>query len=238
MANFEKGIGLNSDRLHRNIKEFKSAVDDVRSKIKEAGRVLFDGLKEKWASPDAHVKSRDWNDLLCTVMINLEGDQAVTIDKVEDAAELVAKSLGASYKRVSDDIGMNYSWGKSDSGSFYGGWPTCLEAFPDGTVAMDVDSVKVILDLFNRNIEEVYTLMDAVPDRINIYDMNGDIQTGFSCRIKELKEKLVEGVKTVNTELKSYMDQYIADLMSAKAKAESAIQDNFSNPGTGVVKSN
>ena len=222
MANFEKGIGLNADQLHKDIKEFKSAVYDVDSKIAEACHLLFDGLKEKWASPDACAKSRDWDDLLGTVRSNLDGDRDVTIDKVEDAAQLIASSLGASYERVSRDIGMDYPWGRSnDCDSFN----SCLEAFPDGTVAMDVESVKVILDLFNRKIEEVYTLMDAVPDRINIYDTNGDIQTGFSCRIKELKEKLVEGVKNINTELKSYMDQYIADLMSAKAKAESEIQN-------------
>lgn len=223
MANFEKGIGLNSDQLHKDIVEFSVAVEKAISKVFFTTYELMAGLREKWASPDAVVKSKEWYGILDTIALNLQGDRAVTVDKVEDAAQLIAKSLGTSYERFNRDIGMDYKYGKGSGG--YDSNNICLEAFPDGTVAMDVESVKVILDLFNRNIEEVYTLMDAVPDRINIYDTNGDIQTGFSCRIKELKERLVESVKTVNTELKSYMDQYIADLMSAKAKAESEIQN-------------
>lgn len=230
MANFEKGIGLNADRLHKDIREFNNAVIDVYCNFLNVFAEMTIGLREKWASPDAKTKSHDWFIMFYDIKRKISADGIVTIDKVEDAAEMIANSLGTSYERIGINIGMDYAEGKGPIGRIDLGDLSleeclCLEAFPDGTVAMDVESVKVILDLFNRNIEKIYTLIDAVPDRINIYDTNGDIQTGFSCRIKELKEKIVEGVKTVNTELKSYMDQYIADLMSAKAKAESEIQN-------------
>ncbi len=226
MANFEKGIGLNADQLHKDIEEFYAAVGEVGTELLDVFTEMFLGLRNKWASPDAKTKSYDWNIIFFSILSNLWGDERVTIDKVEDAAQLIANSLGTSYERIKDNIEMDYANGKDldiiDGEALQ---YVCLESFSDGTVAMDVESIKFILDLFNKRIEKVYTLMDAVPDRINIYDTNGDIQTGFSCRIKELKEKLVEGVRTLNIELKSYMDQYIADLMSAKAKAESEVQN-------------
>lgn len=122
MANFEKGIGLNANQLHKDIREFKRAMTDVKGKIVDAGFVLFDGLREKWASPDAVAKSRDWSRMLSAIWDNLIGDRTVTIDKVEDAAELIAKSLGTSYERVENDIGMNYAHGKGDDMSDYLGW--------------------------------------------------------------------------------------------------------------------
>ena len=209
-------IGLNQDKLHTDLERYKISIQVVSAEISKTSRNFFDGLKDKWASPDAYLKSHEWICKLGDIRANLLNDCAVSMDIVEDAAGYIAKSLGDSYERIGADIGMDYG-----GVTLYLNESRCLEAFSDGTVAMDVNAVKLLLDLFNQGIDEVYSLMDAVSDSINIYDANGDIQNGHSCKIKEIKQELTDEVKAINTELQSYMDQYITGVENAKAQAAS-----------------
>lgn len=215
MADFNGGIGLNEERLHNDIRTFRDGMIGACDKLLSVSDDFFSGLKDKWASPDAKAKSFEWGEKLKTVCDNILNDYTVSVDIVEDAAGYIAKSLGTFYKRLFDDIGMDYH------GMGFNNLGKCLGAFSDGTIAMDVNAVKLLLDLFNQGIDEVYSLMDAVSDSINIYDANGDIQNGHSCKIKEIKQELTDEVKAINTELQSYMDQYITGVENAKAQAAS-----------------
>lgn len=209
--------GINESAIHAEIGEFRKATLLTAQNMANTTAIFIRALKEKWASPEAHEKSSNWITELLEAANNLCNDYIITVDKVEDLASQLAFAVGGKYNRIGMSISAN-----QELNSTYGKIDACPEEI-NGSIAMDVDSVKAILTIFNEQMNEVINSFDSIPTDLSVYDANGAIKASFSNRVNEIKESTKVTLQTINEEIQTSIDSYVSSITQAADNARTII---------------
>lgn len=207
--------GINESAIHAEIENFQDATRKTMWAIFSAEDNFFSSLGEKWASPEAHEKSANWCITLNHITDNLQNDSVVTIDKVEDIATILARAVGGTYNRVGYNMKMNEKLSPYRNPEY-----TCKEEI-NGSIAMDVSSVKIILGLFNDEMSAAISSFDSIPTELSVYDANGAIKASFSNKVTEIKESAEAALKEINTSIQESINSYTSNITQAADNASS-----------------
>ena len=210
--------GINERAIHAEIGEFRNATLLTAQNMVDTTAFFIRALKEKWASPEAHEKSTNWVTELFEAANNLCNDYKVTVDKVEDLASQLASAVGGKYTRMGVSISAN-----QELGCTYGRIDDACPEEINGSIAMDVDSVKAILTIFNEQMNEVINMFDSIPTDLSVYDANGAIKASFSNRVNEIKESTKETLQTINEEIQTSIDSYVSSITQVADNARTII---------------
>ena len=215
--------GINESAIHAEIQAYKSAVNVAAIKLTAAMKNFMGTLNTKWASPEAAEKSSKWIATAEQNRSNLHNDTAVTIDKVEDIATNIANAVGGTYTRMCIDMQMNDPKYTSSIDA-----TPCSEEI-NGSIAMDVESVRVILTTFNEEMTNAISKIEAIPTSLSVYDANGNIKASFSNKVNEIKESIKEATTTINTEIDESINNFMTNIKQAADAAASNITSTSVN---------
>ena len=215
--------GINEGAIHAEIKAYQHAVDEAEYYLSTAMKNFMGTLKTKWASPEAAEKSSKWIATAEQNNANLHNDAAVTVDKVEDVATNIANAVGGTYTRMCRDMQMNAA---KDTWEI--AVTPCSEEI-NGSIAMDVESVRVILTTFNEEMTNAISKIEAIPTSLSVYDANGNIKASFSNKVNEIKESIKEATTTINTEIDESINNFMTNIKQAADAAASTITSTSVN---------
>ncbi len=219
MSSFDENgfIGMDPVLAKKNIDDFSRAMYQIYIKFSDAICNLFEELYYAWVSPNA-VEFYDKYALDCE---NVRNDIIKSTDAICQGAfrsyNVMARATGNPV--LTDDY-ANEAFATSviDFDDF-----TKLISNKAGKSGINRTYAKNILDAFNVTINDIYSLLDAVPSSIALYDYEDSQSGAFSTGISNMRTKIESLVSDIKTKINEAIMTEVDNILLAKQQSTDAM---------------
>lgn len=202
--------GLNIDGAHAQLQNFSDLGKTTFDKMVGAIENFINGVKERWASPNARSFSMDFSEKWLAIIEKYKASYYQAISGCNNAGSALARANGAA-------------WSNVDSAYLDEGTDVYNLFVEDlnGMTGMATELVKVYRDLFKYEMDNAINTLSNVPRTIDFYSTDGSLLSAYSTGIDKLQEDINTSFAETFTQISSYIDTEVENIYLAK---EAAVQ--------------
>ncbi len=220
MSNFD---GIDRERAKKDIDSFFDEANNIYEDLWNEAYGFFDVLEEKWASPVACDYTADVAPRFQECCQRYEKEAEHIANGATDAANVLLAANGDDCIDVFRD-----PYPVMGPAGVMGDFSVCRSSINtlagDSLVGMDKEGVRILLSTFKKQVQNLISRIDALPEGISFYDPKGDLVETYNRGLKSFKTEFQDLLDELINQMDIYINTEVDNILLAKQEAQEAMQ--------------
>lgn len=207
--------GFNPEQAIRDISSTSEWLFSGYREYFDFCKSFINNLGDKWASPKAVEFGEKYMPLIKEAILYMLKVQTSFDKSAREAYNIIARSNGYPLMHVSKE-GQEVV---NEVASLMDGEFKPFREEYVGTVGMNINQAKEVLNTFISNTSVAIKDFESAPVEVAFFDPSGEMATAFRNEINNIKEKVTSLAESIENEVKGAMEEETNTILLAKQNA-------------------